>query len=84
MLASSSPLSGIRLNIPPFVKARTVLEGLQSHSEEDKKDVVKEEVGKQRRLIHNSLLCLALSQTSSLTALFLLLCSLKPSREKRE
>lgn len=32
-----------RLNIPPFVKARTVLEGLRSHCEEDKKVVVKEE-----------------------------------------
>ncbi|XP_023998583.1 endonuclease 8-like 1 isoform X1 [Salvelinus sp. IW2-2015] len=34
-----------RLNIPPFVKARTVLEGLQTHlSDEDRKSVVKEEV----------------------------------------
>ncbi|CAB1331753.1 unnamed protein product [Coregonus sp. 'balchen'] len=33
-----------RLNIPPFVKARTVLEGLQTHlSEEDQKSVVKVE-----------------------------------------
>ncbi|XP_036825271.1 endonuclease 8-like 1 isoform X4 [Oncorhynchus mykiss] len=34
-----------RLNIPPFVKARTVLEGLQTHlSDEDRKSVVKVEV----------------------------------------
>ncbi|XP_064858906.1 endonuclease 8-like 1 isoform X1 [Oncorhynchus nerka] len=33
-----------RLNIPPFVKARTVLEGLQTHlSDEDRKSVVKVE-----------------------------------------
>ncbi|XP_041705620.2 endonuclease 8-like 1 isoform X1 [Coregonus clupeaformis] len=33
-----------RLNIPPFVKARTVLEGLQTHlSEEDQKSAVKVE-----------------------------------------
>ncbi|XP_062402918.1 endonuclease 8-like 1 [Sardina pilchardus] len=33
-----------RLNIPPFAKARTVLEGLRSQSEEDEKTAVKEEL----------------------------------------
>lgn len=42
---SYSFFHSFRLNIPPFVKARTVLEGLQTHlSDEDRKSVVKVEV----------------------------------------